>query len=78
MRLKKEFILSSSYDLSVTNTYFRKREEHYITYKSGGNKSQINYFMWKRESLKQIKDYKVISDESLITQHNFVGNVLVM
>jgi len=29
---------SLSYDLAVINTYFRKREEHYITYKSGDNR----------------------------------------
>lgn len=38
-----------SYDQSVINTYIRKREKHYITYKSGSNRSQIDYHMWKRE-----------------------------
>jgi len=27
------------YDFAIINTYFRKREEHYITFKSGGNRS---------------------------------------
>jgi len=45
-----------SYDLAVVYTYFRKREEHYITYKSGDNKSQIDYLLWKRETVKRILD----------------------
>ncbi|KAL4142689.1 hypothetical protein QTP88_005099 [Uroleucon formosanum] len=31
---------AASYGLATMNTYFKKREEHYITYKSGGNRSQ--------------------------------------
>jgi len=42
------------------NTYLRKREEHYVTYKSGMNKSQIDYFMVRRGNAKQCKDFKVI------------------
>jgi len=34
-----------SYEVAIINKYFRKREEHNITYKSGRNKSQIDYFM---------------------------------
>jgi hypothetical protein len=32
----------SSYKLAIINTCFRKREKHYITYKSGRNGSQID------------------------------------
>ena len=31
----------SAYELAIVNTYFRKREEYYISSKSGGNKLQI-------------------------------------
>nr|GFC92957.1 retrovirus-related Pol polyprotein LINE-1 [Tanacetum cinerariifolium] len=39
---------------------------------SGGNRSQIDYFMWKRDSLKRVKDCKVIPGESVITQHRLM------
>jgi len=54
----------ASYDIAIVNTYFRKREQYiidnYITYKSGRNISQIDYFMWKRDSIKRYRDCKVI------------------
>lgn len=37
-----------------------------------GIKSQIDYFMWKKESAKQIKDCKVIPGESITTQHRVI------
>ena len=33
-----------AYDLKIVNTCFKKREEHLITYKSGANRSQIDFF----------------------------------
>ncbi|XP_050524774.1 craniofacial development protein 2-like [Daktulosphaira vitifoliae] len=61
-----------SYDLAVVSTYFRKREEHYIIYKSGNNRSQIDYLMWKSESVKRVKNCKVILGESVTTQHRLM------
>ena len=34
-----------AYDLIIANTYFKKRDEHLITFKSRFNKSQINFFL---------------------------------
>ncbi|XP_058189385.1 uncharacterized protein LOC131306971 [Rhododendron vialii] len=34
-----------AFDLIVGNTLYMKREEHLITFKSGANRSQINYFL---------------------------------
>ena len=34
-----------SLDLALVNTFFNKKEEHLITYKSGGNSSQIDFIM---------------------------------
>ena len=34
-----------AYDLIVTNNFFRKRDEHLITFKSGPNMSQIVFFL---------------------------------
>jgi len=52
---------AQSYDITIINTYFRKREEHCISYKRGRNRLQIDHFMWKR-----VKDSKGIPGESVI------------
>ena len=58
-----------SYDLITMNTCFKKREEHLITFKSGQNKSQIDFFLTRRVDRLSCKDCKVIPGESLTTQH---------
>ena len=32
-------------EMAVLNTYFKKREEHRVTYKSGGRSTQVDYVM---------------------------------
>ena len=34
-----------SYDLILANTWFRKRESHLITFRSGSSASQIDFFL---------------------------------
>ena len=63
---------AQAYELAIVNTFYRKREEHYITFKSGENKSQIDCLMWRRESIKRCKDCKVIPGESVVTQHRLL------
>ncbi|KAL5157576.1 Craniofacial development protein 2 [Glycine soja] len=65
---------SEALDLSIANTWFKKREEHLITYKSGGTCSQIDFFLIKKSDRKYCLNCKVIPGESLTTQHR----VLVM
>ncbi|KAK3554907.1 hypothetical protein QTP86_000945 [Hemibagrus guttatus] len=36
-------------DMGVVNTYFQKREEHRVTYKSGGKRRQVDYIQGDRE-----------------------------
>ncbi|XP_060872665.1 uncharacterized protein LOC132946637 [Metopolophium dirhodum] len=48
---RKVLDFATAYELAIVNTYFRKRGEHYVTYKSGRNMSQIDYFMVRRESV---------------------------
>lgn len=66
--------VAQAYDLAIVNTFFQKKEEHLITFKSGPSKSQIDFFLVRREELKGAKDCKVIPGESLTAQHR----VLVM
>ena len=49
-----------SLDLALVNTFFNKKEEHLITYNSGGNSSQIDFIMTRRADLKEMRDCKVI------------------
>ncbi|KAL5134814.1 Craniofacial development protein 2 [Glycine soja] len=65
---------SKALDLSIANTWFKKREEHLITYKSGGKCSQIDFFLIRKSDRKYCLNGKVIPGESLTTQHR----VLVM
>ncbi|KAH1250863.1 GDSL esterase/lipase [Glycine max] len=65
---------SEALDLSIANTWFKKREEHLITYKSGGTCSQIDFFLIRKSDRKYCLNCKVILGESLTTQHR----VLVM
>ena len=35
-------------EMAVVNTYFKKREEHRVTYKSGGRSTQVDYIICRR------------------------------
>ncbi|MCJ8747555.1 hypothetical protein PDJAM_G00154780 [Pangasius djambal] len=59
-------------DMAVVNTYFQKREEHSVTYKSGGRSTQVDYILCRRGTLKEISDYKVVVGESVARQHRMV------
>ncbi|XP_043710423.1 uncharacterized protein LOC122659376 [Telopea speciosissima] len=61
-----------AFDLCIANTFFKKRDEHLITYKSGQHASQIDFFLTKRSDRLLCKDCKVIPGESLTTQHRLV------
>ncbi|KAK3560570.1 hypothetical protein QTP86_010907 [Hemibagrus guttatus] len=59
-------------DMAVVNTYFQKREEHRVTYKSGGRSTQVDYILCRRGKLKEISDCKVVVGESVARQHRMV------
>ncbi|KAK3546869.1 hypothetical protein QTP86_003765 [Hemibagrus guttatus] len=59
-------------DMGVVNTYFQKREEHRVTYKSGGRRTQVDYILCRRGKLKEISDCKVVVGESVARQHRMV------
>ncbi|KAJ8347031.1 hypothetical protein SKAU_G00284320 [Synaphobranchus kaupii] len=58
--------------MAVVNTYFTKREEHRITYKSGGRCTQVDYVLCRRCNLKEVRNCKVITGESVARQHRMV------
>ncbi|XP_068215882.1 uncharacterized protein [Palaemon carinicauda] len=49
-----------SFDMTIVNTFFKKKREPLITYRSGGRCSQIDYFLYKRIKLVEVKNCKVI------------------
>ncbi|KAJ0970135.1 hypothetical protein J5N97_023012 [Dioscorea zingiberensis] len=61
-----------AHDLVLTNTCFKKRESHLITFKNGGNCSQIDFLVTRRRDKSICKDCKVIPGEALTTQHRLV------
>jgi len=58
-----------AYELLVVNSYFNKKEDHLVTFKSGSLKTPIDYFLMKADSWRFCKDCKVIPSEYLRTQH---------
>ena len=50
-------------DLAIVHTYSKKKDEHRVTYKSGGKSTQVDYVMCRRMNLKEMCDYKVIVNE---------------
>jgi hypothetical protein len=56
-------------DMGICNTYFRKKDEHLITYKSGGARAQIDYILTRRTDIARVKNCKVIPGESATAQH---------
>ncbi|KAM2969624.1 hypothetical protein FF2_016698 [Malus domestica] len=61
-----------AYDLFLANTFFKKREEHVITYKSGSSKTQIDFLLMRKGDRITCKDCKVIPGESVANQHRLL------
>ena len=59
-------------DLAIVNTYFMKKDEHRVRYKSGGKSTQVHYVMCRRRNLKEMCDCKVILNECVAKQHRMV------
>ncbi|KAF7710092.1 hypothetical protein HF521_008964 [Silurus meridionalis] len=59
-------------ELAVVNTYFKKKEEHRVTYKSGERCTQVDYVLCRRCNLKEIGDCKVLARDSVARQHRLL------
>ena len=59
-------------ELLVRNTRYRKREEHLITFSSGGRTSQPDYILIKQSKVKNLKDCKVIPGSEIVSQHRMI------
>ena len=52
-----------AFDLLLGNTYFKKRDSHLITYKSGNAATQIDYILFPTAMRKLVTDVNVIPGE---------------
>ena len=59
-------------DFGIVNTFYKKREDHLVTFESGYNRRQIDYFLVRRQDLGRCKNYKVILGECLMIQHRLL------
>ena len=65
-------------DLVIVNTYFKKKDEHRVTYKSGGKSTQVDYVMCRKRNFKEMCDCKVILNECVAKQHCMVVCKMVL
>ncbi|KAI5628036.1 hypothetical protein C0J50_8274 [Silurus asotus] len=56
-------------EMGVVNTYFKKKVDHRVTYKSGGRCTQVDYVLCRRCNQKEIGDCKVLAGDSVARQH---------
>ena len=59
-------------DLAIVNTYFKKKDEHRVTYKSEKKSIQVDYVMCRRWNVKEMCDCKVIVNECVAKQHHMM------
>ena len=59
-------------DLAIVNTYFKKKDEHRVMYKSGRKSTQVDYVMCRRRNLKKMCNCKVMVNECVAKQHRMV------
>jgi len=48
-----------SHELVIVNSYFKKKEDHLVTFKSGAMKTQIDFFLIRVHNRRMCIDYKV-------------------
>ena len=53
-------------ELLVCNTGYRKKEEHLITFSSGGRTSQLDYILIKQSKVKNVKDCDIVSQRRMV------------
>ena len=61
-----------AHNLVVGNSYFTKKDNHLITYQSGGISSQTDYILVRRSDFKLMRDIKAIPAEEVVTQNRML------
>ena len=70
MRMAVDF--AKKMKLALVNTYFKKKDKHSVTYKSGGKSTHVDYAMCRRRDLKEMFDCKTMLNECVTKQHRMV------
>ena len=60
------------FDIAICNTFYNKKVEYLITYRSGKTASDIDYILVRRDNLVHVRDCKVILGESSASQHRLL------
>ena len=61
-----------AFDLTIVNSLFKEKEEHLVTFRSASCRTQIDYFLIRRNCKGLCKDCKVILSECLGIQHRLL------
>ena len=61
-----------AYELVIVNSFFKKKDEHLITFKNGSTRTQIDYLLMRTNDRRKCRDCKVIPSECLTTQHRLL------
>ena len=54
-------------ELAVAGTFFKKRENHKISYRSGQHKTELDLLVVKRQQMWSVKDCNFIAGEHVDT-----------
>jgi len=71
-----DFVIA--FDLIIVNSFFKKKMDHLVTFRSGSYKTHIDYFLIRANHRWMCKDCKVIPSEVLGTQHRLLVMDLVI
>ena len=63
---------AETHNLTISNTWFKRKEDRLVTYSSGEGKSLIDYIIVRAEDRKGIENTKVIAGEEVVRQHKLV------
>ena len=55
--------------LTVAGTFFQKKKNHTITYRSGRHKTELDLLVVRKQQLRKVNDCKVLARECVTTQH---------
>ncbi|KAJ2945082.1 hypothetical protein O0L34_g9136 [Tuta absoluta] len=67
-----------NFKLPVINTFFQKKDEHLISYKSGKSATQVDYILCDHSMRGYFKDCKIVPGEPLTSQHRLLIGCLKM
>jgi len=61
-----------AYELLIVNSYFKKKEEYLIMFKSGNTRTQIDFFLMRANSRRLCRDCKITPSKCLATQQRLL------